>query len=236
MSRAVVNLKKNYLYSLNEKRIKEAEDISNSNAVKIINQYTNMPMNFNNNNAQFNEKQNNNMDKEELKKTDKKNNVDSFIDLSKIADTHHKTHHTIVNDDIVDELASIDLKYPLTPANPKGNEYVFSWVNIRWNTNTNSLDYIVHEPALSKTDEYNLVKIKKIIEEKLNIHFESVHKKDAITYLKKLLNEIIVNFGFMISKEKLIIYEYYILRDFIGMGKLQPIMNDSNIEDISCDG
>ena len=98
------------------------------------------------------------------------------------------------------------------------------------------MDYFVYEPVISKQDEFNLSKIKKIIEEKLNVHFESVHTRDAILYLKKMLNDIIINFGFNISKEKLIIYEYYILRDFIGMGKLQPIMNDDNIEDISCDG
>jgi len=32
------------------------------------------------------------------------------------------------------------------------------------------------------------------------------------------------------------VYKYYILRDFIGLGKIEPFMQDKQIEDISCDG
>ncbi|MCS7106190.1 MAG: type II/IV secretion system ATPase subunit, partial [Candidatus Aenigmarchaeota archaeon] len=37
------------------------------------------------------------------------------------------------------------------------------------------------------------------------------------------------------EKEKLIV-RYYIERDFIGLGRIEPLMADENIEDISCDG
>ncbi|NOR85175.1 type IV secretion system protein VirB11 [archaeon] len=198
----------------------------NSQPVNIINQYNGSPVNFRTNMID-------NPCDEPSKKEEK---INQSIDLSILNVKHHKHHNTSLDLDEFNELENVNLKYPLTPANPKENEQVFSWCNIKWNSKLNSMDYIVHEPTISKTDEINLAKIKKIIEEKLNVHFESVHKRDAVLYLKNLLNEIILNFGFKISKEKLIVYEYYILRDFIGMGKLQPIMNDSNIEDISCDG
>ena len=31
-------------------------------------------------------------------------------------------------------------------------------------------------------------------------------------------------------------YQYYITRDFLGFGKIDGIMRDENIEDVSCDG
>jgi len=31
-------------------------------------------------------------------------------------------------------------------------------------------------------------------------------------------------------------YQYYIARDFLGFGKIDGIMRDENIEDVSCDG
>ncbi len=175
----------------------------------------------------------NKKDEEEKDKKKKKDEEKISVDLS---DTSHaiKKHYKTNGDE--EELSNTRITYPLTPVNPKENEQVFSWGEIKWNDKEKHMEYVVHEPKITKTDESNLKKIRKIIEEKLNIHFETIHKKDAITYIKNMLNDIIVNFGFSIRKDRLTVYEYYLLRDFIGLGKLQPIMNDSNIEDVSCDG
>ncbi|MCK5474003.1 MAG: type II/IV secretion system ATPase subunit [Candidatus Aenigmarchaeota archaeon] len=180
---------------------------------------------------QFEAMKNKKDDEKDAKK--KKQEEKISVDLS---DTDRATKKQHITNRDEEELSTMRITYPLTPANPKENEQVFSWGEIKWNNKDKHMEYIVHEPKITKIDESNLKKIRKIIEEKLNIHFETSHKKDAITYLKNMLNDIIVNFGLSIRKDQLTIYEYYLLRDFIGLGKLQPIMNDGNIEDVSCDG
>ncbi|MFE3845749.1 type II/IV secretion system ATPase subunit, partial [Thermoplasmatota archaeon] len=57
-----------------------------------------------------------------------------------------------------------------------------------------------------------------------------------VEYLAKNVDEIIAKYKIEIDddlKKKLM---YHINRDFIGFGKLDPVMSDPHIEDISCDG
>lgn len=130
----------------------------------------------------------------------------------------------------------LHLQYSLTPARPKKGETVFSWVDVRWDPGLSGHVYRVNEPNIDEADRAQINRIKQIIEEKLDIPFDAVQTASAVSYLKKSLDEIITQFGMSVSEGKRAIYEYYILRDFIGLGKLQPMMNDPNIEDISCDG
>lgn len=135
-----------------------------------------------------------------------------------------------------DEIRGVSLEYPLTPSAPKKGEVVFSWVGVSWNGEANSLIYKVNEPPLDKNDRAQLDKIKQIIEEKIDIPFDSMQSESAMGYLKNAISNIIEQFRTKIPAEKKSIYEYYILRDFIGLGRIQAIMNDPNVEDLSCDG
>ncbi len=138
----------------------------------------------------------------------------------------------------VDEknLKDVYIRYPLTPVNPKPGEQIFAWTEIKWDPKINSLRYYVHEPVLSSEDKKELKRIKQIIEDKIDVNFEKLEQRGATEYLKKLLDEIIRDFELKLSTKKKAEFEYYILRDFIGLSKIQPLMNDTNIEDISCDG
>ncbi len=130
----------------------------------------------------------------------------------------------------------INLKYPLVPPNPKPNEPVYAWAHIHWDTKLRGLIYEVHEPEITPAERQKLEEIKRIMEDKIDISLDLIGKGAAINYLKRMLNKVVTAYGFNLTPRQRDIFEYYILRDFIGLGKIQPLMNDPNIEDISCDG
>ncbi len=130
----------------------------------------------------------------------------------------------------------INLKYPLVPPNPKPNEPVYAWAHIHWDPKLKGLIYEVHEPEITPAERQKLEEIKRIMEDKIDISLDLIGKGAAINYLKRMLNKIVTAYGFNLTPRQRDIFEYYILRDFIGLGKIQPLMNDPNIEDISCDG
>ncbi|MBW6451861.1 MAG: type II/IV secretion system ATPase subunit [DPANN group archaeon] len=134
------------------------------------------------------------------------------------------------------ELEEVDVKYPVTPVAPKNGEKIYAWVNIKWDKTDNSLVYYIIEPYVTAEDLKRIDQIKKVIEEEIDIDFQSFNKESAKDYLTDNLKVIIDRFGVTIGAEKMDVYKYYVLRDFIGFGALQPILDDENIEDISCDG
>ncbi|MEA2003384.1 MAG: type II/IV secretion system ATPase subunit [archaeon] len=129
-----------------------------------------------------------------------------------------------------------DIKYPLTPASPKQGEKVYAWANVVWDKKANSLRYNVVEPLLSPQDKDYVSQIKKVIEEEIDVDFKSFSKESSESYVVAMMDKIIKRFKMGIDASKLEIYKYYVVRDFIGLGRMQPLLNDSQIEDISCDG
>ena len=81
-----------------------------------------------------------------------------------------------------------------------------------------------------------IIKLKEILEEKLDVDFSRLKKREAKEYLKKEMLKTLDYFGIKISDNEKNILNYFVERDFLGMGLIEPLMHDSNIEDISCDG
>lgn len=135
-----------------------------------------------------------------------------------------------------DEITSMNIKYPLTPSAPKNGEKVYAWANILWDNKSNSMVYKIVEPLISSQDTQHIDKIKKVIEDEIDIDFKSFNKKSSVSYIQAMISNVIKRFNMTIDASRLDVYQYYILRDFIGFGSLQPLLNDTQIEDISCDG
>ncbi len=134
------------------------------------------------------------------------------------------------------EFLNVDVKYPLSHTEGAENEPVYAWASIAWNPEQNSLEYTVVEPEITEIEKKNISRIKNAIEEKINIHFETIHKNAAENYLRHLIDQIMRQYEMKLAPELRAKYDYYLLRSFIDLDKLQPVMNDPNIEDISCDG
>ena len=128
------------------------------------------------------------------------------------------------------------LVYPLIPKRPAKDETVFAYAKIFWDPKTNRHIYQVIEPRLDERMRQAISKIKEILEQKLDVDFSKLRRYEAKEYLRKQFAEAINFYGFNFSEMEKKILQYYVERDFIGLGKIEAMMNDEQIEDISCDG
>lgn len=133
-------------------------------------------------------------------------------------------------------LPNIDTYYPLIPRNPEEGQDIFSYARIFWDEEKGSLFYKVVEPEISEEDEKLLKRLKEIIQERLDVDFNKLRKIEAKEYLDEKITEAIKFIEITLSEKKRKSIKYYLMRDFIGYEKIEPLMKDPNIEDISCDG
>lgn len=104
-------------------------------------------------------------------------------------------------------------------------------------TSEAGLRYTVVEPSLSKDDKANFEQIKNILINELTVDLNKLKtKEDAEEFLKSKILEVIEKYRMAVPKESLPKLYYYAIRDYIKMGKLEPLLHDHMIEDISCDG
>ena len=124
--------------------------------------------------------------------------------------------------------AKFDKKYPIKKEGVS--------VRVYWDEKEKSSKYMVSEPELSPEEKPILNSLK---EEVMDVVQSDLYSLESQNKAKDYLNEKIdracqsLNIKNKLSIKK---YRYYILRDFVGYGKIDPIMNDPNIEDLGCDG
>lgn len=128
------------------------------------------------------------------------------------------------------DIKTTDMTYPLI----EENGTTFASAHIYWDMRNNELRYDVIEPVLTSEEKNVLLLIKEYIQEKIDINFSQLKKADAVSYLGKIF-ERALNY-FKIKQQKKDVFRYFIIRDFIGLEKLEPLIQDKQIEDISCDG
>ncbi len=134
------------------------------------------------------------------------------------------------------DLKKVDEYYSLVPKNPKPGEDIFAYSHITWNEKKNSLIYEVHEPSLSKKDKELLKEIKESIEERLDVDFDDLAQIRARSYISEKMDEVLSILGRDLNPMRKKAINYYLERNFIDMGKIEPFMKDPQIEEISCDG
>jgi len=104
-------------------------------------------------------------------------------------------------------------------------------------TAESGLRYTVVEPSLSDTDKANFEQIKKILINELTVDLNKLKtKEEAEEFLKSKILEVIEKYRLQVPKETLSKIYYYAVRDYIRMGKIEALLHDHMIEDISCDG
>jgi flagellar protein FlaI len=97
--------------------------------------------------------------------------------------------------------------------------------------------YEVIEPTLQKEEEKRLQEIKTLLMEEVNVNLNDIETKEkAENYLAEKTREMIRKYHIKIPPESFDKLVYYVIRDFIGYWKIDPIMKDHLIEDISADG
>lgn len=122
------------------------------------------------------------------------------------------------------------------------NEIERYWVNepyafviILFNTEKNSYLYYVAEPALSDFEDLLLREIKDRLKDVLLFEeIKSNENKEKI--LTGRVRQLIKDYAIDITPLSLEKIMYYTKRDFIDFGKIDPIIHDNRIEDISANG
>jgi len=97
--------------------------------------------------------------------------------------------------------------------------------------------YEVIEPTLHREEERRLQEIKNLLMDEVDVNLKEIETKEkAENYLKDKTREIIKKYRIKVLPEAVDKLIYYIQRDFIGYGKIDPLMKDHLIEDVSADG
>jgi len=135
-----------------------------------------------------------------------------------------------------EDLTDVEVKYPLVPEDPDEGEMVYAWAYIVWDEDEGELVYHVIEPEMDKNTEKILEKISEIMERSFDITFTDLESQEAEDYLEKKIDMIVDKYDIGLTNKQREVIRYYTKRDFAGLGKLQPLMNDTEVEDISCDG
>ena len=97
--------------------------------------------------------------------------------------------------------------------------------------------YEIIEPTLQKDEEKYLHEMKNFLMDEVDVNLKDIENKEkAENYLRQKIKDLIKKYRIKIPKEPVDKLTYYIIRDFIGYGKIDPLMRDPLIEDISTDG
>ena len=102
---------------------------------------------------------------------------------------------------------------------------------------TGGMLYYVIEPTLLDEDKVLYRKIRDILIEELDVDVRKIPSSNAAQKVLRLKVDMVVkDYRIKVEAEVLDKLMYYLMRDFIEHGKIEPLMRDHMIEDISCDG
>jgi flagellar protein FlaI len=125
------------------------------------------------------------------------------------------------------ELTELDF-YPLNEP--------YAYAKILKNNDTLEKYYKLMEPQLSEDEQKALNFIWETLMKSLNIRLDELEAKKIEEYLTEKVEQVISGYEIKIdtvSKKKIM---YYIKRESLGFGKIDALMKDPHLEDISCDG
>ncbi len=127
------------------------------------------------------------------------------------------------------DMRELNVVYPLIEP--------FAYANIKWDEKERGLIYKVIEPELDEREKEYLKKISEAVVETIEISLKAIKEPGKIIeYLEEKVHEAMKNLGIKLAGASYFKIIYYIYRDFVGLNEIEPLMQDPNIEDISCDG
>ncbi|WP_277553146.1 type II/IV secretion system ATPase subunit [Halobaculum limi] len=125
---------------------------------------------------------------------------------------------------------------------PSGHEEIerywvnapYAYVVITYDTDDDNHVYHVVEPEL---DEFELDLLHRVVDDIRDplLYRGDVERADEET-LREELQSLLEQYGIEVSMDTFHTLSYYLRRDFRGFGKVDPLLSDRHIEDISCDG
>jgi flagellar protein FlaI len=142
-----------------------------------------------------------------------------------VTDYDPRRHGRLVSFDGLDGYEEVDRYWVNVP---------YAFVSINYDPEAQEHLYHVVEPALSELEEELLDRLFEDIRTPL-LYRESVAETPEATLREELRNRL-EEYGVTVGEETFYRLFYYLHRSFQGYGRLDPLMYDPHIEDISCDG
>ncbi len=112
----------------------------------------------------------------------------------------------------------------------------YSYVRISYNPDAHTYLYEVLEPEMSPGEKELFAEIKLRLTETLDVSLNELEENGAKKYLKDKVYNILWDYQIKIDTVSFTKILYYIYREFMGYGNIDPMMHDPYLEDISCDG
>jgi len=110
-----------------------------------------------------------------------------------------------------------------------------SLVIIANNRKTNQKEYLLFEPALSDFEYELLERLYEDLRDVLILTSAEIKKYRKRILLEKIQG-LLDNYGLSLEQAALFKLQYYLIRNFIGWSRIDALMKDPLLEDISCDG
>lgn len=114
--------------------------------------------------------------------------------------------------------------------------YDLSRVEIKYDEVEQKILYRIIEPELTEEEKETLEELKKgfiYVFEKVSRNTLEIKERNLI---EEGTNKLCSKYKIKLSDESMKKIVYYLQRDFLGLERLEPIMHDPYIEDVSCDG
>jgi len=118
-------------------------------------------------------------------------------------------------------------KYPVMPPH--------AFARIVRDKRTLNIIYQIIEPPLNKKEQEWRDELLDIFIRSLTANIEEIDA-DPVSYLRTAMDKVIKAYGMKVNKKSKSKLFYYLRRDLVGYGKMDVLMNDANVEDISLDG
>lgn len=135
---------------------------------------------------------------------------------------------------------------PVTPIPPveAGYEQIdfydldppYSFVRIVRHKATGQLRYDAIEPVLSEREQRTFEFVQDALVRGLNVDPGPLQAEQREAYLLGAVRQILKDYRIRLDAREQARVEYYLRRDFLGLGTIHCVMVDPRIEDISCDG
>jgi flagellar protein FlaI len=172
----------------------------------------------------------------EEKDVDKKKDTDLSIDFPlpedmdlKEVEAEFSVPSSEVGPVTMESIPQLEETYPLIPP--------FAYALIQSDLESSQTRYMIVEVPLSEDETTIFNMIKEILTEELEIDFNMLRDREKTDdYLKNTILRIIRDYAIKLDERSLDKIVYYITRDYVGFGMLEPLLRDHMIEDISCDG
>lgn len=132
-------------------------------------------------------------------------------------------------------LLDINLSFPYESKQEYWVDPGLAKIIIAYNVKTRLKEYLLFEPELSPFEYELLERIHEDLRDVLILTDEELGIERKKLLLSKV-TDLVDYYGINLEKNSLFKIEYYLIRNYLGWGRINALMIDPLIEDISCDG